>query len=39
VTCVSPETGAEVVVRACQEKVYPGMKVKAVSEEIQIDFE
>jgi len=39
VTCVSPESGAEVVVRACQERVFPGMKVVAVSDEIQIEFE
>ena len=39
VTCVSPETGAEVVVRACQERVFPGMKVVAVSDDIQIEFE
>lgn len=39
VTCVSPETGAPHVVRACQERVYPGMKVIALSEDIQLDLD
>ncbi|HEY3176461.1 MAG TPA: 2Fe-2S iron-sulfur cluster-binding protein [Candidatus Polarisedimenticolia bacterium] len=39
VTCVSPETGLETVVRACQERVYPGMKVTAVSDDVRLDLE
>lgn len=39
VTCESPETGQAEVVRACQARVYPGMKVVAVSVDVQIDFE
>ena len=39
VTCVSPETGEPVVVRACQARVYPGMKITAVSEDVRLDFE
>ena len=39
VTCVSPETGEGEVVRACQARVYPGMKVTALSDDIQIDFD
>ncbi|HZI95035.1 MAG TPA: 2Fe-2S iron-sulfur cluster-binding protein [Patescibacteria group bacterium] len=39
VTCISEETGQPAVVRACQARVYPGMKVTEVSVEIQIEFD
>jgi len=39
VTRVSPETGQPEVVRACQARVHPGMKVTAVSSEIILDFD
>ena len=39
VTCVALASGEAEVIRACQVKVYPGMKITSVSEEIQIDFE
>ena len=39
VTILTAGTGGEAVVRACQERVYPGMKVIAVSEDLRLDFE
>ena len=39
VTCIAPDTGEPVVVRACQERVYPGMKITDVSEDVLLDFE
>ena len=39
VTCVSAESGQTQVVRACQARVYPGMKITAVSDDVMIDFE
>jgi len=39
VTCVSADSGQPEVVRACQARVYPGMKVTAVSSEVQLDFD
>ncbi|HKY31308.1 MAG TPA: 2Fe-2S iron-sulfur cluster-binding protein [Candidatus Polarisedimenticolia bacterium] len=37
VTCLSPETGEPRAIRACQARVYPGMKVIAVSDDVQLD--
>jgi len=39
VTCVTPETGEPAVVRACQAKVWPGMKISALSEDILLDLD
>jgi len=39
VTRLTPGTGEPVVVRACQERVYPGMRITIVSDDIQLDFE
>lgn len=39
VTCVSAETGQAEVVRACQARVYPGMRITALSTDIVIEFE
>lgn len=39
VTCVTPETREPAVVRACQARVYPGMEITIVSDDIQLDFE
>lgn len=37
VTCLSPGTGEEEVIRACQAQVYPGMTVTRLSEEILLE--
>ena len=34
-----PASGAPEVVRACQARVYPGMKIVALGEEIQIELD
>ena len=39
VTCASPDTGDPEVLRACQRKVYPGMKITAMSEDLEIAFD
>ncbi|MGH9870145.1 MAG: 2Fe-2S iron-sulfur cluster-binding protein [Candidatus Polarisedimenticolia bacterium] len=38
VTCLSA-SGEPEVVRACQARVYPGMKITVLSEEIQIELD
>ncbi|HET6372102.1 MAG TPA: hypothetical protein VFG76_02265 [Candidatus Polarisedimenticolia bacterium] len=39
VTCLTPGAGEPVVVRACQQQVSAGMKILAVSEDLDIAFE
>ena len=39
VTCAASEKGDQVVIRACQETVRPGMKIVAVSEDLEIAFD
>jgi len=39
VQCVSPETGEVTVVRACQERVYPGMKITGLSDDVLLDLD
>jgi len=39
VTVVAPDTGERRTVRACQEVVFPGMRVVEVSDEIILDLE
>jgi hypothetical protein len=39
VTCVAPESGGETPIRACQARVYPGMKITAISAELRMDLE
>src|SRR5262245_66512343 len=39
VTCITPDTKTPAVVRACQQRVYPGMEITAISDDIQLDFD
>jgi 2Fe-2S iron-sulfur cluster protein len=39
VTRISPATGAPEVVRACQARVYPGMRITVVSDDIMLGLE
>lgn len=39
VTCLTPGTKEPAVVRACQHRVYPGMEITIVSDDIQLDFD
>lgn len=38
-SCVSPETGREETIRACQARVYRGMRITAVGDDVILEFE
>ncbi len=37
--CVKPDGGDAVTIRACQERVIPGMKITRVSDDVLIEFD